>query len=131
MFQPKKVKNISKDAFGSQLAQVHIPRQDLSKLTTRKMKGLKKSMAERKVERARIVRERRGGNAEGGDAPSTSTTPSATTTVSTRSSSAGAFLSTSRGPKSKLESIVSSPATTPGKRQRKSGGSGMQLHLSG
>ncbi|XP_021957749.1 ribosome production factor 2 homolog [Folsomia candida] len=111
--KPKKVKNISKDSFGSQLGQVHIPRQDLSKLTTRRMKGLKKSMADRKMEKAGRVRE---SNAEGEQ--TTATAPS--TTVS---SSSGAFVSTSRGPKSKLESVVSSgPAATK---------KGMQLHLSG
>jgi len=62
--KPKKVKNMSKDAFGSQLAQVHIPRQDLSKLTTRKMKGLKKSVAERKKEKAEKARENNAAAAE-------------------------------------------------------------------
>jgi len=55
--KPKKVKNISKDPFGSTLGQVHIPRQDLTKLTTRKMKGLKKTVAEGKMEKAEKVRE--------------------------------------------------------------------------
>lgn len=77
------------------------------------MKGLKKSMADRKMEKAGRVRE---SNAEGEQ--TTATAPS--TTVS---SSSGAFVSTSRGPKSKLESVVSSgPAATK---------KGMQLHLSG
>jgi len=41
----KKTKNISFDPFGSKLGRVHMQRQDLSKLQTRKMKGLKRSRA--------------------------------------------------------------------------------------
>jgi len=39
--QIKKKKNISRDGFGSQLGRVHMEKMDLSKLQTRKMKGLK------------------------------------------------------------------------------------------
>jgi len=39
--QPKKKKNISHDAFGTRLGRVHMQKMDLSKLQTRKMKGLK------------------------------------------------------------------------------------------
>lgn len=38
----KKVKNVSRDSFGSKLGRVHIKQQDINKLQTRKMKGLKK-----------------------------------------------------------------------------------------
>ena len=40
--QPKKVKNVSYDSFGSKLGRVHMQRQDFSKLQTRKIKGLKR-----------------------------------------------------------------------------------------
>jgi len=42
VLQPKKKKNISRDAFGTQLGRVHMQKMDLSKLQTRKMKGLKR-----------------------------------------------------------------------------------------
>ncbi|KAL4233825.1 rRNA-binding ribosome biosynthesis protein rpf2 [Mactra antiquata] len=38
----KKRKNISRDAFGSQLGRIHMQKQDLDNLQTRKMKGLKR-----------------------------------------------------------------------------------------
>ncbi|XP_059057412.1 ribosome production factor 2 homolog [Achroia grisella] len=41
-------KNISRDAFGSKLGRIHIGKQDIGKLQTRKMKGLKKTPEERK-----------------------------------------------------------------------------------
>jgi ribosome production factor 2 len=41
--KPKKVKNVSRDPFGSKLGQVHMKRQDFSQLQTRKMKGLKRT----------------------------------------------------------------------------------------
>ncbi len=41
--QPKKVKNVSFDAFGSKLGRVHMQRQDLGRLQTRKLKGLKRA----------------------------------------------------------------------------------------
>ncbi|TMS12379.1 Ribosome production factor 2-like protein [Larimichthys crocea] len=40
--KPKKKKNISHDAFGTKFGRVHMQKQDLSKLQTRKMKGLRK-----------------------------------------------------------------------------------------
>ncbi|XP_056150674.1 ribosome production factor 2 homolog [Lampris incognitus] len=40
--KPKKKKNISHDAFGTKFGRLHMQKQDLSKLQTRKMKGLKK-----------------------------------------------------------------------------------------
>jgi len=41
LYKPKKKKNIEEDAFGSTLGTVHMPNQDVSRLQTRKMKGLK------------------------------------------------------------------------------------------
>lgn len=40
--QGKKIKNVRRDAFGSKLGRVHMTPQDVNKLQTRKMKGLKK-----------------------------------------------------------------------------------------
>lgn len=40
-FQPRKKKNVSHDAFGSKLGNIHMQKQSLDKLQTRKMKGLK------------------------------------------------------------------------------------------
>jgi len=42
--QPKKKKNISRDAFGTRLGRVHMQKMDLSTLQTRKMKGLKRKV---------------------------------------------------------------------------------------
>lgn len=44
--QPKKKKNISHDAFGTKFGRVHMQKQDLSKLQTRKLRGLKKRRGE-------------------------------------------------------------------------------------
>lgn len=52
-FQPKPKKNIRTDAFGSKLGRVHMTKQDVNSLQTRKMKGLKKSYAERKEQRSK------------------------------------------------------------------------------
>ncbi|XP_063622031.1 ribosome production factor 2 homolog [Cydia splendana] len=41
-------KNISRDAFGSKLGRIHMGKQDINRLQTRKMKGLKKTPEERK-----------------------------------------------------------------------------------
>ncbi|XP_068633997.1 ribosome production factor 2 homolog [Battus philenor] len=41
-------KNISKDAFGTKMGRIHIGKQDINRLQTRKMKGLKKTPEERK-----------------------------------------------------------------------------------
>ena len=46
--KPKKTKNISHNAFGSKLANIHMQRQDYSKLQTRKMKGLKRAAVSQK-----------------------------------------------------------------------------------
>lgn len=40
--KPKKKKNISHDAFGTKFGRLHMQKQDLNKLQTRKMKGLRK-----------------------------------------------------------------------------------------
>ena len=45
--QPKKVKNMSRDVFGSKLGRVHMKRQDFRQLQTRKMKGLKRTQPHR------------------------------------------------------------------------------------
>lgn len=47
--QAKKKKNISHDAFGTTFGRVHMQKQDLSKLRTRKMKGLRKRKAQAAV----------------------------------------------------------------------------------
>ena len=37
--QPKKVKNLSKDVFGTKLGRIHMPRQDYNKLQVRRTKA--------------------------------------------------------------------------------------------
>ncbi|KAM4633208.1 ribosome production factor 2 homolog [Polymixia lowei] len=44
--KPKKKKNVSHDAFGTKFGRLHMQKQDLSKLQTRKMKGLRKRRGE-------------------------------------------------------------------------------------
>jgi len=39
--KPKKVKNISKDVFGSKLGRIHMPRQDFSKLQVKRGRALR------------------------------------------------------------------------------------------
>lgn len=46
----KKIQNIKRDAFGSKLGRVHMTSQNIQKLQTRKMKGLKKTPKERKYQ---------------------------------------------------------------------------------
>ncbi|XP_053316034.1 ribosome production factor 2 homolog [Spea bombifrons] len=46
----KKKKNISHDTFGTQYGRIHMQKQDLGKLQTRKVKGLKKRRAEKTVD---------------------------------------------------------------------------------
>ncbi len=48
-FQPKKTKNISRDAFGTKHGRVHMQKQDITKLQTRKMKGLKRAASDKKT----------------------------------------------------------------------------------
>ena len=45
-FQIKKRKNVSQDAFGSKLGRIHMTKQDLDNLQTRKMKGLKRKSSD-------------------------------------------------------------------------------------
>ena len=45
--KPKKIKNVTKDAFGSTLGRVHVPSQRIGTIQTRKMKGLKESQQEK------------------------------------------------------------------------------------
>ncbi|XP_069128652.1 ribosome production factor 2 homolog [Argopecten irradians] len=47
--KPRKTKNISRNAFGSKLGRIHMDKQDLGKLQTRKMKGLKKPKGTKKT----------------------------------------------------------------------------------
>ena len=47
--QPKKVKNISYDTFGTKVGRVHMQRQDFGKLQTRKLKGLKRSHGDKEL----------------------------------------------------------------------------------
>lgn len=54
----KKKKNITKDGLGTTHGRIHIPKQEVEKLQTRKMKGLKKTNAERKEERAALKKRR-------------------------------------------------------------------------
>ncbi|XP_049872564.1 ribosome production factor 2 homolog [Pectinophora gossypiella] len=46
--RPITKKNISRDAFGSKMGRIHMGKQEIHKLQTRKMKGLKKTPAEKK-----------------------------------------------------------------------------------
>lgn len=46
--KPITKKNISRDAFGSKLGRIHMGKQDIGRIQTRKMKGLKKTPEERK-----------------------------------------------------------------------------------
>lgn len=46
--KPITKKNISRDAFGSKMGRVHMGKQDINRLQTRKMKGLKKTPEEKK-----------------------------------------------------------------------------------
>ncbi|XP_013385183.1 ribosome production factor 2 homolog isoform X1 [Lingula anatina] len=55
--KPKKVKNINRDPFGSKLGRIHMEKQDLDKLQTRKMKGLKRKTSDntdKKVEAKKV-----------------------------------------------------------------------------
>lgn len=46
VIKPKKKKNVSQDVFGTQHGRIHMQSQDLSKLQTRKLKGLKRKGGE-------------------------------------------------------------------------------------
>ena len=47
IFQPKKKKNIEHDVFKTKTARIHMQKQDLESLQTRKMKGLKRRKDEK------------------------------------------------------------------------------------
>lgn len=47
-------KNVSKDGLGNVHGRIHIGKQDIKKITTRKLKGLKKTAVERKAEKAKM-----------------------------------------------------------------------------
>lgn len=51
LLQGKKVKSVRRDNFGSKLGRLHMTKQDVNSLQTRKMKGLKKTYAEKKLKR--------------------------------------------------------------------------------
>lgn len=46
--KPVTKKNLSTDAFGTKLGRIHMGKQDIQRLQTRKMKGLKKTPEEKK-----------------------------------------------------------------------------------
>lgn len=52
-----KKKNLSRDGLGTVHANVHVGKQHLQKLQTRKMKGLKKTSQEKAVNKKRVVNE--------------------------------------------------------------------------
>lgn len=52
--KPIKKKNISTDALGNIHGRIHLGKQKIDKIQTRKMKGLKKTAAERKAEKAKL-----------------------------------------------------------------------------
>lgn len=56
--QIKKKKNVKKDNLGTTHGRIHVPKQKIDKLQTRKMKGLKKTAAERKEDRAALKKRR-------------------------------------------------------------------------
>lgn len=47
-------KNISKDNLGNVHGRIHIGKQNIRKISIRKMKGLKKTSSERKAEKAKL-----------------------------------------------------------------------------
>ena len=60
LHKTKKVKNIESDAFGSTLGRLHVPSQDISKIQTRKMKGLKGERKEKlKAKKEKAEEERK------------------------------------------------------------------------
>jgi len=64
--KPKKKKNISEDAFGSRLGRIHMTPQDLGKLQTRKLKGLKEDDPVGKKRKAMAEGEEAAGSAPSG-----------------------------------------------------------------
>lgn len=56
----KTKKNISKDTFGTTFGRVHLGEQKINNIQTRKMKGLKKTLSEKKMQKRKIADD--GGN---------------------------------------------------------------------
>ena len=56
--QPKKKKNISRDAFGSTLGRIHMQKQDLGKLQLRKLKAFKKEPQTKKEDKTGVKNRR-------------------------------------------------------------------------
>ena len=56
--KPKKVKNITKDDFGSTLGRVHIPAQKIGTIQIKKMKGLKPTPEEKKLKKIKEKKEK-------------------------------------------------------------------------
>lgn len=52
--KPIKKKNILTDGLGNTHGRIHLGKQNIEKVQTRKMKGLKKTAAERKAEKAKL-----------------------------------------------------------------------------
>ncbi|XP_075226303.1 ribosome production factor 2-like protein Non3 [Lycorma delicatula] len=52
----RKIKNVSHNVFGTKVGRIHMTKQDINKLQTRKMKGLKKSIKEKKEQRLKKVK---------------------------------------------------------------------------
>lgn len=50
-----KKKNISTDSLGTTHGRIHVGKQNINSIQTRKMKGLKKTATERKAERAKLT----------------------------------------------------------------------------
>ena len=57
--KPKKVKNVTKDAFGSTLGRLHVPAQHIGTIQTRKMKGLKETPEEKKLKKSLKMKEKK------------------------------------------------------------------------
>lgn len=55
VLKTKKVKNIEKDVFGSTLGRIHVPAQKVGEIQTRKMKGLKESVDEKKQKKKELM----------------------------------------------------------------------------
>jgi len=53
--QEKKKKNVSKDTFGTTFGRIHLGEQNINNIQTRKMKGLKKTLSEKKMQKRKIV----------------------------------------------------------------------------
>lgn len=51
----KTKKNISKDTFGTTYGRIHVGAQNITSIQTRKMKGLKKTLSEKKSEKRKIA----------------------------------------------------------------------------